>query len=305
MIEGAIPTGERRAAQHCAELLSNTLDAVDIAGDFARFGTRLARALQPSLARLFDCHKLETELVECTSSPAAKLDEALGTQMHHARFALPGNGLGVMASAQVASLIGEFDRMLGGDGDAPEDAEILPASANRFSRQIEGELLNACIEASGRGDLSQVERGSDLGEIVPAAVRAVNSPAVHTATIAVIRPNVPQLILKFSVCEATFVQFAGETPVGKPVRRSIGEGGIENSAVSQVELSTTATLVDMAIPLHRIVALQPGTMLPVTIHRSVPLSIGETIIAHGAVGMLEERVALEIHHTAFARNIPS
>lgn len=301
MIEGAIPTGERRAAQHCAELLSNTLDAVDIAGDFARFGTRLARALQPSLARLFDCHKLETQLVECTSSPAAMLDEVLGERMHHARFALPGKGLGVMGSAKVACLIGEFDRMLGGDGDAPEDAEILPASANRFSRQIEGELLNACVEASGRGDLSPAERGSDLNEIVPTTASA----AIHTATIAVIRPNIPQLILKFSVCEATFVQFAGETPVGKPVRRSIGEGGIDNSAVSQVELSTTATLVDMAIPLHRIVALQPGAMLPVTIHRSVPLSIGDTIIAHGAVGMLEERVALEIHHTAFARNIPS
>ena len=301
MIEGAPPVGERRAAQHCEELLSNTLDAVDVAGDFARFGTRLARALQTPLAKLFDCHKLETGLVECTSSPATALGEVLGKQMHHARFALPGKGLGVMASAPVASLIAEFDRMLGGDGDAPEDAEALPASANRFARQIEGELLNACIEATGRGDLAEAARGSDLDEITDGTART----PVHVATIAVSRPNAPQLTLKFSVCEATFVQFGGETPVGKPVRRTIGERGIENSAVAQVELSTTATLVDMAIPLHRIVALQPGTMLPVTIHRSVPLSIGETIIAHGAVGMLEERVALEIHHTAFARNIPS
>ena len=62
MIEGAAPTGVARAAQHCEELLSNTLETADIAGDFARFGTRLARALQPKLAALFDVRKLRLDL---------------------------------------------------------------------------------------------------------------------------------------------------------------------------------------------------------------------------------------------------
>ena len=66
--------------------------------------------------------------------------------------------------------------------------------------------------------------------------------------------------------------------------------------------ATTATLVDMAIPLSRIVALQVGTVLPVPIHRTVPLSIADIAIAHGAVGALDDRVALEIHHTAFAKD---
>ena len=57
----------------------------------------------------------------------------------------------------------------------------------------------------------------------------------------------------------------------------------------------------MAIPLHRIVALQVGTLLPVSIHRAIPLSIADTTIAHGHVGALDDRVALEIHHTAFAK----
>ena len=72
MIEGATPSGERRAAQHCEELLANPLETVDLAGEFARFGTRFARALQPRLAKLFDARKLETELVERESvvSPA-------------------------------------------------------------------------------------------------------------------------------------------------------------------------------------------------------------------------------------------
>ena len=299
MIEGTAPTGTARAAQHCEELLSNSLETVDVAGEFSRFGTRLARALQPRLAVLFDVRKLETELTGTSSCSAEGLSETLGEKMHHARFALPGKGLGVLASAKVSAVIGEFHRMLGGDGEGPAEAAALPRSANRFARQIEGELLAACSEASGRADLSATERGSNLGEIVPGSVRT----AIHTATIEVSRPGLPKLVLTFSTCEASFVQFAGgEDTVGQPVRRTIGEGGMENSAIGQVELSTTATLVDMAIPLHRIVALQVGTMLPVPIHRSVPLSISDITIARGTVGTLDDRVALEILQIAFTRD---
>ncbi len=298
MIEGAAPTGVARAAQHCEELLSNTLETADIAGDFARFGTRLARALQPKLAALFDVRKLETELVECTACAANELDRQLGANMHHARFALGPKGLGVMASARVSALIGEFDRMLGGDGEGPAEAAALPASANRFARQIEAELLGACIEATGRGDLTAAERGSTLNDIVSLAAHA----RVHTATIAVIRPDLPKLVIAFSTCEASFAQFASDTPTGSPVRRRIGDGPIEGSALGNIELATTATLVDMVIPLSRIVALRVGTMVPVPIQRSVPLSIADITIAHGGVGALDDRVALEIHHTAFAKD---
>ncbi len=299
MIEGATPSGERRAAQHCEELLANPLETVDLAGEFARFGTRFARALQPRLAKLFDARKLETELVEREKSPAAALGETLGEKLHHARFALPGKGLGVLASAPVGALIGEFDRMLGGPGDGSDEAIALPASADRFARQIEAELLGAAIEASGRGDLATAERGSNLGEIVPGSARA----PVLVARIAINRPDTPTLTVTISTCETTFAQFASEAPVGKPTRRSIGEGGIENSALALVELATTATLVDMAIPLHRVASLQVGAELPIPIHRNVPLSIADITIAHGAVGALDDRVALEIQHTAFTRDI--
>ena len=298
MIEGAAPKSAGRAAQHCEELLANSAEAVDIAGDFARFGTRVARALQPRLAKLFDARKLETELVETGKTDAANVADTLGEKMHHARFALSGKGLGILASASVASLIGEFDRMLGGDGEGPADAVALPSSADRFARQIEAEIMDACSEASARSDIAAAHRGTDLSEIVPAAARA----PIHVATIAVIRPGVPKLIVKIATCETTFIQFPGEAPVGKPVRRSLGEGPIEDSALANVELSMTATLVDMAIPLHRIVALQVGAMLQVPIHRSVPLTIADTTIAHGSIGAVDDRVALEIIHTALARN---
>jgi len=298
MIEGAAPTGAARAAQHCEELLSNSLETLDVAGDFTRFGTRLARALRPRLAALLDVRKLETELVGCEACDIDALADTLGANMHHARFALPGKGLGILASARVSAMIGEFDRMLGGDGEGAPDAAVLPASANRFACQIEAELLAACVEATGRGDLAVAERGSNLNEIAPAGARA----RAHMATIAVIRPDLPKLTLTFTTCETSFVQFVTDTPAGQPARRCIGDESILVSALGHVEFATTATLVDMAIPLSRIVALQVGTVLPVPIHRTVPLSIADIAIAHGAVGALDDRVALEIHHTAFAKD---
>ena len=298
MIETAPPTGTR-TAQHCAELLSNSLETIDVAGDFARLGPRLARALQPRFAALFDTRKLEVELVDTASCVADALEETLGKGMHHARFALPVKGLGILASAGIGALIGEFDRMLGGDGDAPEDARALPASADRFARQIEGEVLTACIEASGREDLSAAARGTMLREIVPSSAQA----QIHLATFAVSRPDTPKFMLTIAVCETTFVQFAGEAPVGKPVRRTLGELPLDRSPLAHVEMTATATLVDMTLPLHRIAGLQVGALLPVSIHRSVPLSIADITIALGAVGALDDRVALEIHYTALARDI--
>ena len=91
--------------------------------------------------------------------------------------------------------------------------------------------------------------------------------------------------------------------MGKPVRRTLGELPLDRSPLAHVEMTATATLVDMTLPLHRIAGLQVGALLPVSIHRSVPLSIADITIALGAVGALDDRVALEIHYTALAKDI--
>ena len=52
----------------------------------------------------------------------------------------------------------------------------------------------------------------------------------------------------------------------------------------------------MALPVSAIAALVPGQILPVTVARNVPLWIGETQIAHGTIGALDERIAVQITH---------
>jgi flagellar motor switch protein FliM len=72
-----------------------------------------------------------------------------------------------------------------------------------------------------------------------------------------------------------------------------------------IPLTLRATLVDMRVPLARIAALRPGQVLPVSVARQVPLSIGGVTIAHGTVGEVDDRVALQIINAFPSQETPS
>jgi flagellar motor switch protein FliM len=53
-------------------------------------------------------------------------------------------------------------------------------------------------------------------------------------------------------------------------------------------------VVDMRIPFSTIANLAPGDVLPVSVARAVPLRVGEATFAHGTIGAVDERVAVQI-----------
>jgi flagellar motor switch protein FliM len=59
-------------------------------------------------------------------------------------------------------------------------------------------------------------------------------------------------------------------------------------------LGLSAVLVDMRIPFSVIANLKPGMILPVAVARQVPLRVGEATVAHGTVGTMDDRVAVQI-----------
>ena len=67
-------------------------------------------------------------------------------------------------------------------------------------------------------------------------------------------------------------------------------------------LRLNATLIDMLMPLSRLSGLKPGDLIPVSVARSVPLALGGKIVAHGTVGEIDDRVALQIT-SAFAHSV--
>lgn len=61
----------------------------------------------------------------------------------------------------------------------------------------------------------------------------------------------------------------------------------------------------MRVPLARIAALRPGQVLPVSVARQVPLSIGGEIVAQGTLGEVDDRVALQIIQAFSSEDIRS
>ncbi|HAN88108.1 MAG TPA: flagellar motor switch protein FliM, partial [Erythrobacter sp.] len=82
--------------------------------------------------------------------------------------------------------------------------------------------------------------------------------------------------------------------------RPIGARGINGSAIADVALPLRAVLVDVPMSIARLASLAPGAVIPVAVNRNVPLLIGDLTIAHGCVGELDDRVALELNQTSLS-----
>jgi flagellar motor switch protein FliM len=65
-----------------------------------------------------------------------------------------------------------------------------------------------------------------------------------------------------------------------------------------VPIPINAVLAEARLPLARIASLRPGDLIPLPLQREVPLRIGRDTIAHGSVGTLDDRVALQLTRIA-------
>ena len=105
-------------------------------------------------------------------------------------------------------------------------------------------------------------------------------------------------MLRLTLTDQALAAVAGGPDESQAPRRAASDGKSPaepaSRAIEDIPLTVLATLVDMRIPLARLATLKPGMVLPVSVARSVPLSIAGTIVAHGTVGELDDRVALQI-----------
>jgi len=53
-------------------------------------------------------------------------------------------------------------------------------------------------------------------------------------------------------------------------------------------------LAEFDLSLARLQTLGPGDTIPLAMDRQVPLMVGDTVLAHGAVGTAEDRMAIRL-----------
>ena len=282
-------------AQHCPELLRAGPTHADLAPSLKRFGTRLARALTVSFGRLWNDDTLEVrsnDPRECTMADLAAetaplaANALLGAGKRDARF---------LASIEAEAVLRLVDRAFGGRGEAPSPLpEAFPLSAELMIARLESAVAGAiarALDAQGDDAVRTLRRDSNLKELTPFN----DGEPLLALTLVVEEGDCKPWQLTFAFPADTLDEIFGKDEQPRaPGSGHKGHSDPGGETFGDIPLTVCATLVDMRIPFSSLSTLQVGQVLPVAVARSIPISIGDKVVAHGTVGEMDDRVAVQV-----------
>lgn len=285
---------ERQIARHCPELLRPAPAASELLPTLARLGDRLARSLGAGLGRMSGGDAPAVRCLaprECTMADLAgeiaplAANSLLTPDTRHAPF---------LASIEAAAVLRMVDRAFGGKGEVPSPLpEAFPFSAELLITRLEAIVATAAADAFGAqvgGSIQAIARDGALAQVTPfgdATAMIALSVEIHEA------PASWKLTLGFPLASLTELVGAAQ-PLPKASPRA--EANPAEEPFGDMPMPVTAVLVDMRIGFSQLSALKVGDVLPVAVARSVPLKIADTTIAHGTIGEVDDRVAVQITH---------
>ncbi|WP_305098541.1 flagellar motor switch protein FliM [Croceibacterium aestuarii] len=293
MIHQDLPRPAQRAAAHCDALFKRAVAPAEFADDFARLGERLAMDLRRALAAACNDPAVRLRSLGAGTLAAGELADLCGSLAANSLHSFGKCEDRLLLSLEGRGLLEQIDRAFGGTGDIGDKLPAeLPLSAGLLAQRIHTQAAAALAEQLGI-EIRTTPQATNAAQVTPFATGA---------EIAVLRLEVsgsegrPWL---FAIAVET-----GALPLllprrpSSPAQKSEGRRpGIGEAPFADLPLTAGATLVDMSIPLHRLAALEPGTVLPIMVARNVPLQIGEICVARGSIGEVDEQVALQITQT--------
>lgn len=303
---------ERPLARHAPELLRQGPGAPELLPLLGRLGDRLARRMAGALAPLLGG---EAPLVTCAPPREGDL-----STLHGAIATLAANSLmGVndtaplFVSIEAEPVLRIVDRAFGGKGEAPIPMpDRFPMAAElmvgRLETLIADHLCAALAMTAGRA---------------PGAALPVITPLRRDSNLAMLAPfpdGQPLALMTMDVDDGGVLpwQITFAMPIGTLARLFGYAEGVEamstgisrpmaspaDEPFSALPLEVSAVIVDMKVPFSAIANLAPGDVLPVSIARSVPLRVGEATFAHGTIGAVDERVAVQITRAFDENQLP-
>lgn len=280
---------ERRAAQHCQELLRRGPEPSDLIPALARMGERLGRALAPAFAALLGGDAPTVAVAAPVELTEAELLEEVGPLAANSLLATAVPGVALLASVEGQATLRLVDRAFGGKGEASAALPAaFPLSAELMIQRLEGLIAQCLGEAMGQGELRALRRDSRLSELAPYPAGARLSVLRIEVMEGARNPWKLLIALPFAQLPKLFGNGEPSTP------RSAGSADPAAAPFADVPLPISATLVDMRVPLSTLAALEPGAVLPVAVARAVPLSAGGAVLARGTIGSADDRVAVKL-----------
>lgn len=285
---------QRPLARHSAALLRPAPAAAELLPVLARAGDTLARKLRLALAPL---HGGEAAMIEC-SQPA---EMTAGSFAPTGLAAISLFAAGSAAHPLVSVVEGDtvlrlLDRAFGGPGEAPSPLpRELPLSAELMVQRIET-LLAAPLAATLAldGGIRPLRRAASMAELAALADHA----ALAVLTFSIREGARPAWTLRLGFPMAALADLVGAArPAPKHVRAA-APANPQAPPFADMPLTMRAVLVDVPLPLSTLGALEVGQVLALPVARNVPLRIDETLVGHGTVGAVDDRVALQLTQLA-------
>ncbi len=283
---------ERALARHDPALLRPGPSMGDLVPALARMSDRMARTLRGAISPLLGCAEPQITAMKPMQTDFADFCSEVPRLAANSLFHI--DSAPFLATIEGESVLRLVDRAFGGPGDTPSSLpKEFPLSAELMIGRME-QIVAACLALA-------------LGGSTGGAIRAVRRES-SLAQLQAMPDATPVAALTFNVSEqgrmpwAISLAFPAETLAQvfahgestRPPRKPRGPGLPTQAPFADLPINVTAVLVDMRLPLSIVSALEVGQILSVPIARSVPLIVGGKPCAHGTIGALDDRVAVQI-----------
>lgn len=292
MRHATFPEHAQRAAVHCDALLARRIEPAERGDELLLASQQAAFALREALAEAWSDPALDVRPLPLKTLAGGEL---AGELTPLAVWSLHRIGPGTMLLAvEARPLLEQLDRALGGTGDIGPLPATLPTSADLYAQRLEPRLMAALAKAVPGAVFEPGERGCGPVRKPPFPGHAELVLLAFEVTGGAGRPW-------RLTCAVESAALPALLPRGAPRAHDAARPAptLTDPPYADLPLDTRATLVDMDVPLHRLAGLAPGLVLPIIVTRNVPLAVGDTVLATGSVGEVDEQVALMITRTFF------
>lgn len=282
---------ERPLAQHCPELLRANVSGsapAELLPALGHAGTKLARVFAAALSPLISGQELAVTVAAPREATAADLAKDIAALA--ANSLLASGPAALLASFDAAAVLRMIDRAFGGKGLNPAPMPtVFPASAGVVIRQLEGLVAQGFAAAFGAA-FEPVRRNGSLVELEAFA----DAVELTILTLTVAEAGADAWPIHLALPTAALAGLVGEGAQAPARPAAPRPTNPADEPYCDLPLTLSAVIVEMRLPMSALTDLQPGSLLPVSVARNVPLRIGTKTIAHGAIGSVDDRVAIQI-----------
>lgn len=284
---------ERPLAQHCPELIRSGAAGgsapTELLPAFGRAGTKLGRLIAAALSPLMGGQDVAIQVAAPREVTGADLAKDIAPLAANSLMGLGGAAL--LASFDAGAVLRMIDRAFGGTGKTPAPLPAaFPASVGVVSRQLEQIVSQGFAAALGMG-CDPIRRSGSLVELEAFA----DTATLAVLTLTVEEPASEAWAIHLALPVAALANLIGEG--GKTPAKAAATPRVTNPAEEpycDLPLTLSAVIVDTRLPMSALVGLKPGALIPVSVARNVPLRIADKTIAHGHIGSVDDRVAIQI-----------